>query len=71
MLSMALPVFGRRLAPVTGGGSLSSDLTKGGLPVSTSEVLQLCLVIIGICSLFFSGKQKEVTARLPTCGYFF
>ena len=34
------------------------DLAKGGLLMSTSEVLQLCLVIIGICSLFIQAKKK-------------
>ena len=33
--------------------------------MSTSEVLQLCLVIIGICSLFIQAK-KEVTAGTLT-----
>lgn len=33
--------------------------------MTTSEVLQLCLVLIGICGLFF--KEKEVTApKLPS-----
>lgn len=40
--------------------------------MSTSEVLQLCLVIIGICELFIQAYNKEVTARpSQTSGYFF
>ena len=31
---------------------------KGGRLMSTSEMLQLCLVIIGICGLFIQGKKK-------------
>jgi hypothetical protein len=31
---------------------------KGGASMSVSEVLQLCLVIIGICNLFIQGKKK-------------
>lgn len=27
--------------------------------MSTSEVLQLCLVIIGICSLFIQAKRSD------------
>ena len=48
----------QRSALLTGGSFLSSDLRKGGLPMSTSEVLQLCLVIIGICGLFIQAKKK-------------
>ena len=44
--------------PYHGGSFLSPDLAKGGLPMSTSEVLELCLVIIGICSLFIQAKKK-------------
>ena len=45
--------------PSTAGGSfLPPDLWKGGLPMSTSEVLELCLVIIGICGLFIQAKKK-------------
>ena len=43
---------------VTEGSFLSSDLWKGGLPMSTSEVFQLCMVIIGICGLFIQAKKK-------------
>ena len=34
--------------------------------MSTSEVLQLCLVIIGICSLFIQVSKKEMTAGVWT-----
>ena len=65
MLTVALPVNGGGLAPISGGNFLPPDLAKGGLLMSTSEVLQLCLVIIGICSLFIQAK-KEVTAQPPS-----
>ena len=58
MLTVALPVNGGGLAPMSGGNFLPPDLAKGGLLMSTSEVLQLCLVIIGICSLFIQAKKK-------------
>ena len=35
---------------------------KGGRLMSTSEMLQLCLVIIGICGLFIQGKKKWLPA---------
>lgn len=53
----ALHGNGRRLAPVLTGAA-SAPWMKGGLPMSTNEVLQLCLVIIGICSLFIQAKKK-------------
>ena len=58
MLTVALPVNGGGLSPISGGNLLPPDLAKGGLLMSTSEVLQLCLVIIGICSLFIQAKKK-------------
>ena len=64
MLTVALPVNGGGLAPISGGNFLPPDLAKGGLLMSTSEVLQLCLVIIGICSLFI--QAKKVTAQPPS-----
>ena len=48
----------RRLALLTGGDFCSPISRKEGCPMSTSEVLQLCLVIIGICGLFIQGKKK-------------
>ena len=48
----------QRSALLTEGSFLSSDLRKGGLPMSTSEVFELCLVIIGICGLFIQAKKK-------------
>ena len=45
------------------GCFLAPDLTKGGLQMSTSEVLQLCLVIIGICSLFVQAQRQLTRAR--------
>ena len=58
---MALPISGKRLVPLAfdRGRFLSPDLRKGGLHMSTSEVLQLCLVIIGICSLFVQIYKKK------------
>ena len=47
-----------RLALLTEGDFCSPISRKEGCPVSTSEVLQLCLVIIGICGLFIQGKKK-------------
>ena len=41
----------------TGGIFLPPDLTKGAAQLSTSEVFQLCLVIIGICGLFIQAKE--------------
>ena len=32
---------------------------KEGCPMSTSEVFQLCLVIIGICDLFIQITKKK------------
>ena len=58
MLTVSLPVNGGGLSPISGGNFLPPDLAKGGLLMSTSEVLQLCLVIIGICSLFIQAKKK-------------
>jgi hypothetical protein len=43
----------------TGGNFLPPDLERGGLLMSTSEVLQLCMVIIGICSLFVQVYKKK------------
>ena len=59
MLTVALPVNGGGLAPISGGNFLPPDLAKGGLLMSTSEVLQLCLVIIGICSLLIQAKKSN------------
>jgi len=48
-----------------GGWPLHSEGTscplqmKGGGAMSTSEVLQLCLVIIGICGLFLQARDKK------------
>lgn len=42
-----------------GGSFLPPDLRKGGLPMSTSEVFQLCMVIIGIIGLFFQANKKK------------
>ena len=50
----ALQGNGRRLAPCTYGGSFLPPNLKGGLPMSTNEVFQLCLVIIGICNGIFN-----------------
>jgi hypothetical protein len=47
-----------REVPLDRGRLRSLILRKGGCPMSTSEVLQLCLVIIGICGLFIQGKKK-------------
>lgn len=58
MLTVELPVNGGGLSPISGGNFLPPDLAKGGLLMSTSEVLQLCLVVIGICSLFIQAKKK-------------
>lgn len=52
----ALPVCGGQ--PSSSEGSFALRLSKGGLPMSTSEVLTLCLVIIGICDLFLQAKKK-------------
>ena len=41
-----------------GENFLPPNFAKGGLLMSTSEVLQLCPVIIGICSLFIQAKKK-------------
>ena len=42
-------------------GQLLPPESKGGLPMSTNEVFQLCLVIIGICDLFVQiiGMKKK------------
>lgn len=50
----------RRLAPFAGAASFAPNLSgKGACPMSTSEVLQLCLVIIGICNLFIQLLNKK------------
>ena len=54
----ALQGNGRRLAPVLTGAA-SCPLMKGGLSMSTDEVLELCLVIIGICNLFIQAYKKK------------
>ena len=42
------------------GASCSPVLKeRGGYSMSTSEVLQLCLVIIGICGLFLQAYKKK------------
>lgn len=59
---MALPRNGKRLVPCIFAGALLAPLfqKKGGLLImSTSEVLQLCLVIIGICGLFLQAYKKK------------
>ena len=35
------------------------SLERGGCPMSTSEVFELCMVIIGICSLFIQIYKKK------------
>lgn len=40
------------VSPLYIRGQLLAPKMKGGLPMSTTEVLTLCLVIIGICDLF-------------------
>lgn len=40
-------------------GYLLAPCVKGGLLMSTNKVLQLCLVIIGICSLFIQAYKKK------------
>ena len=64
MAKMVLPKNGKRLVPcIVRGVSWPPDLTKGGLQMGTSEVLQLCLVIIGICSLFVQAQRQLTRAR--------
>ena len=51
---------GRRFVPhIPGGASLSPRVRKGGCLMSTSEVFQLCLVIIGVVSLVLQANQKK------------
>ncbi len=45
--------------PLHPGGDFLPPPMKGGGAMSTSEVLQLCLVIIGICSLFLQARDKK------------
>lgn len=61
ILYAALPINGKRLAPLhCQGRFLPPDLIeRGAAQMSTSEVLQLCLVIIGICSLFVQVYKKK------------
>ena len=60
-IDLALPISGKRLVPLTldRGASCSLIFGKGDCTMSTSEVLQLCLVIIGICSLFTQVYKKK------------
>jgi len=46
-------------ALLTGGASCSLIFGKGGCDMTTSEVLELCLVIIGICGLFLQVYSKK------------
>ena len=46
------------VSPCTYGGSFCPPM-KGGLLMSTNEVLQLCIVIIGICNLFIQAYKKK------------
>ena len=39
--------------------------------MSTNEVLQLCLVIIGICNLFIQAKKKSNRRSLAKIGDYF
>ena len=62
-LSFSAARNGRRLALLTEGSFLPSDLRKGGLAqmMTYSEFFQFCLVVIGICGLFIqvhNGKKK-------------
>ena len=42
----------------TGGSFLSPDLTKGGLPMVTySDLIQIGILIVGICSLIIQIIQ--------------
>ena len=61
ILIPALSMNGKRLVPCfVGGRFLPPDPTeRGAASMSTSEVLQLCLVIIGICSLFLQAGKKK------------
>ena len=52
-------IDGGRLAPGQGAASCPLILGKGGCDMTTSEVLELCLVIIGICGLFLQVYKKK------------
>ena len=60
--ALALPVFGRREAPLSGGGrtSLSSSTTSegGGVMVTYSDLFQFGILIVGIISLVLQIKKK-------------
>ena len=55
----ALPETVGGVAPSTGGASCPLIFGKGGCQMSVSEVFELCLVIIGICSLFLQVHKKK------------
>ena len=60
ILSLALSINGKRLVPCSiRGASCPLILRKGGCIMSTSEVFQLCLVIINLCSLFVQVYKKK------------
>ena len=46
-------------ALLTGGASCPLIPGEGGCDMTTSEVLELCLVIIGICGLFLQVYKKK------------
>lgn len=62
MISVVLPINGKRLVPLTksGGASLPPDLTKGGLPMVTySDLIQTGILIVAIIALFIQANKKK------------
>ena len=61
ILTLALPKSGKRFGPrlTSGGSSCPLISRKGGCGMTTSEVFQLLLVLIGICDLFIQAYKKK------------
>ncbi len=61
MLSLVLPINGKRFVPLPCQGHfLSPDLTKGGCQMVTySDLIQTGILIVGIIALFLQANKKK------------
>ena len=56
----ALPVYGRRLAPLTGGSFCPLISREGGCPMVTySDLIQTGILVVGIIGLFIAVNKKK------------
>ena len=60
-ISFSAASNGGRLALLTGGSFLPPNLLKGGLPmmVTYSDLIQIGILIVGICGLFLQVYKKK------------